>query len=87
MKLVGRAACVLIPVAAALSVQTLAQAWLLWVLVAIGAANAFEGVKALEWALGERPSTTQPTAPPPQLNARMKPQDPAALPLLHIKGL
>jgi hypothetical protein len=25
--------------------------------------------------------------PPPQLNARMKPQDPAALPLLHIKGL
>ena len=51
LKAAGRAACVLIPVAAALSVRTEAQAVLLWILVAIGTANALDWVQALEWVL------------------------------------
>ena len=91
LKLTGRAACVLIPVAAALSVRTEAQAGLLWALVGVGAANAFEWVQALEWVLGEgrRRSTEEEESPPAalRLRSRLQPrQDPAALQLTHIKG-
>jgi hypothetical protein len=84
LKLIGRAACIVIPVAAALSVRTGAQAVLMWTLVAIGILNAVDWIQALEWLLNEgwkrqqqmQPETTQ------NMSAHMRPPDPAAL---HIK--
>ena len=54
LKLAGRAACVLIPVSAALTAKTGAQIALAWVLTGIGSLNALDWLKLMDRILGKR---------------------------------
>ena len=77
LKLAGRAACVLIPVSAAFSARTGAQAILAWTLAGIGVANSFDWVDFLDRILQGRRVQQQPSSfetPRPSF-------DPAALSL------
>ena len=86
MKLVGRCACILIPLSAVFTVKTTSQANLSWALVAVGAANAFDWLQILERLfIGSRGEVHPPkeeeeeggTAVHSSLGSR--PFDPAAL--------
>jgi hypothetical protein len=60
LKLAGRAACVLIPISAAFTAKTSQQVILAWVLTGIGAVNALDWLKPLDYLLLGRRNTPAP---------------------------
>jgi hypothetical protein len=89
LKLLGRCACILIPLSAAFTTKTTSQAMLAWALVAVGAANAFDWLQIFDRLLSRRVRIQHPPplessllVPNPNTNnTPIRNFDPAALPL------
>lgn len=89
LKLTGRAACVLIPISAALTARSNAQVLLAWALTGIGGVNAFDWLRVVDALVSGRRQQPQQDEPSAMLGVSSRfslsqPQrtDPAALPLM-----
>jgi hypothetical protein len=83
LKLVGRGACILIPLSAVFTAKTTSQVILTWALVAVGAVNAFDWFQAFDHLLGSRIAHVEqhPLESNLSSNVVIRTFDPAALPL------
>ena len=86
LKLLGRCACILIPLSAVFTAKTTSQTLLAWGLVAVGAANAFDWLQILEHLFRSK-SAHVASAETPPIEASMpslpRTFDPAALALRY----
>lgn len=86
IKIMGSAACIVIPVSALFSVRTNAQAILFWVFIGVGVANTYDWLQIVDWVFRKTSSSSHqefvaPLQPSDGITSRM---DPAAL-MLHFK--
>jgi len=87
LKLLGRCACILIPLSAAFTAKTTSQIMLTWALVAVGAANAFDWLQVFDYLFKMHHNARSIRIEQAPLEANLQPAniirafDPAALPL------
>jgi hypothetical protein len=85
LKLLGRCACILIPLSAVFTAKTTSQTLLAWGLVAVGAANAFDWLQILDQLFGggSKGAHIAPVETPPMEASLPRTFDPAALALRY----